>query len=183
MNASISDAEAPFSHLLRSRFHIKLVIAYDPARHHSHSGGPCYMNEIWWNANIYAHTFAFGAFSIIASASALKEEQLSFDTSNYIEEYTSRWACTRAWTLKPPQPRKCAQNCAGLSGHRFVCNRLLADAVSSAVASWPPSSSSSCWEGHLSGSELGCGRLASPGGLQREREGVSEGHFPLSPAL
>lgn len=46
MNASISDAEAPFSHLLRSRFHIKLVIAYDPARYGSHSGGPCYINEI-----------------------------------------------------------------------------------------------------------------------------------------
>lgn len=29
MNASISDAKAPFSHLLRSRFHIKPVIAYD----------------------------------------------------------------------------------------------------------------------------------------------------------
>lgn len=36
----------PFSHLLPSGFHIKLVIACDPARHRSHSGGPCYMNEI-----------------------------------------------------------------------------------------------------------------------------------------
>lgn len=32
MNASISDAETPFSHLLRSRIHIKLVIAYDPCK-------------------------------------------------------------------------------------------------------------------------------------------------------
>lgn len=94
MNASISNAEAPFSHLLRSRFHIKLVIAYDPARHDSHSGGPCYMNEIWWNANIYAHTFTFCGFLIIASTSTLKEEQLSFDTSNYAEEYTSTCVCT-----------------------------------------------------------------------------------------
>lgn len=53
-------------------FHIKLVIAYDPARHDFHSGGPCYMNEILWNANIYAHTFAFPAFLIIASSSVLK---------------------------------------------------------------------------------------------------------------
>lgn len=94
MNASISDAEASFSHLLRSRFHIKLVIAYDPARHDSHSGGPCYMNEIWWNANIYAHTFAFRAFLIIASTPVLKEEQLSFDTSNYTGEYTNTYMCT-----------------------------------------------------------------------------------------
>lgn len=72
MNASISDAEAPFSHLLRSRFHIKLVIAYDPARQDSHSGEPCYMNEIWGNANIYAHTFTFPAFLIIESSLLLK---------------------------------------------------------------------------------------------------------------
>lgn len=104
MNASISDAEPPpplhHSHLLPSRFHIKLVIAYDPARHDSHSGRPCYMNEIWWNANIYAHTFAFWASLIIASASVLKEEQLSLDTWNYTEE------CTNARVRYKSQPRQ-----------------------------------------------------------------------------
>lgn len=88
------------SHLLPSRFHIKLVIAYDPARHDSHSGRPCYMNEIWWNANIYAHTFAFWASLIIASASVLKEEQLSLDTWNYTEE------CTNARVRYKSQPRQ-----------------------------------------------------------------------------
>ena len=46
MNASLSTARVLFSHLLQSRFHIKLVIACDPARHSSHSGGLCYMDEI-----------------------------------------------------------------------------------------------------------------------------------------
>lgn len=107
MNVSILDAEAPFSHLLRSRFHIKLVIAYDPARHNSHSGGPCYMNEICWNANIYAHTFAFRASLIIASTSILKEEQLSFEASNYTEEYTNMYICThmhKHYIHHKPQP-------------------------------------------------------------------------------
>lgn len=40
----------------------------------------------------------------------------------------------------------------------------------------------SCWEGHLSEDELGCGRLASQE-VHREGRGVSEGHFPSSPAL
>lgn len=106
MNASISDAEAPFSHLLRSRFHIKPVIAYDPARHNSHSGGPCYMNEIWWNANIYAHTFTFRASLIIASTSVLKKEQLSLEASNYSEEYANRCTCMHIEIHhKPPPPQ------------------------------------------------------------------------------
>lgn len=46
MNASLSAARVLLSHLLQSRFHIKLVIACDPARHNSHSGGLCYMDEI-----------------------------------------------------------------------------------------------------------------------------------------
>lgn len=79
----------PCSRLPQSRYCIKLVIAYDPARHNSHSGGPCYMNELWWNSNIYAHTFPSRAFLIIASTLAQRDEQLSFDKSNYIEGYTN----------------------------------------------------------------------------------------------
>lgn len=103
MNASISDAEAPFSHLLRSRFHIKLVIAYDPARYDSHSGGPCYINEICWNANIYAHTFTLWGSLIIASTWVLW--RATAVVISYIKLYygIGKHDHAQAQTWNPPQ--------------------------------------------------------------------------------
>ena len=86
MNASLSTARVLFSHLLQSRFHIKLVIACDPARHNSYSGGLCYMDEILWNANIYAHTFPILCFSHYCIYFCADGRAGAIDISNYTRE-------------------------------------------------------------------------------------------------
>lgn len=121
MNASILDADTPFSHLLRSRFHIKLVIAYDPARHNSHSCGPCYMNEVWRNANIYAHTFEFWAFLIKNRAAAISNIKL--------------YLGIHAQTLNPHNSRPCiVQPHHAVPTRNKLCTTALSSTTQSAAA-------------------------------------------------
>lgn len=107
MNASILDADAPFTHLLRSRFHIKPVIAHNPSRHDSHSG--CHV--IWMRFGempIFMHIHS-QVFLTPASLAALKIEQLSFYTSHSTVEY-----CTCKTTIQHSTNMKCAitQHCS-----------------------------------------------------------------------
>lgn len=167
MNASISDAEAPFSHLLRSRFHIKLVIACDPARHGSHSGGPCYMNEILVKCQ-YLCTYIRVAGPLSSHLPQCERRSSCHFIHEIIPRNTQRGtrACTQAPALKN-QPRAAAMKCAAAPPVRTLVPRRRFTARRCA-AGWPSGCSYSCREGHLSENELGCGRSASPGGLQRE---------------
>lgn len=115
---------------------------------------------------------------IIASTSALEEEQLSFHTSNYTEENANMSAC-RHTQKRSIQPQTAAIKCttattcpdagstalcgvtqpAGCAATATVVEKVICQRVNQAVAFWHPQE------------------------VCRETRGVSEGHFPFSPVL
>lgn len=105
---------------------------------------------------------------IIASTSALEEEQLSFHTSNYTEEDANASAC-RHMQKRSLRPQTVAMKRTTAPPVQTLVHRKgFHSAPRHYPASWLAGYNYSCWEGHLSESELGCGLLVSSGGLQGE---------------